>query len=424
VTGRLQLAGRAGWGLADQVLSSLTNFGLGILVARNVSREDFGGFSLAFSTFLVILNVSRAVSTEPLLIRYSAISVEAWREGAKAAAGASLATGALGAAVCLLVAALTQGSVQSAYLVLAIVLPGLLLQDCWRFALIARGAPRLTFLVDLAWGIALVPLFLFVELQGGGVTVVAPLLAWGASAAFSAVIGAYLAGILPRPNLAPTWVRQQRDLVPRFVAEAITGSGAAQVVILAVGALVGLAGAGAIRAGQLLLGPMQVMFMAVTLIAVPEAVRILRGGLSQLVRACVLLAAVMSATVVAWAVLLLMLPESLGTSLLGPTWTGAREVILPLGFALAALAASSGAGIGLRAMADARGSLRARLVDSSANVVAGTAGAALGGATGAAWGLAIGAVCGTLAYWTMFRLSRRTWAIRAALAPSPLPEQP
>ena len=379
MTGRLQLAGRAGWGLADQMLSSLTNFGLGILVARNVGREDFGGFSLAFASFLVVLNVSRAISTEPLLIRYSAISVEEWRRGARAAAGASLATGALGSVICLAVAALTQGPVQAAFATLAVVLPGLLLQDCWRFAFVARGTPRVTFLVDLAWAAALVPLLLVVELGVSGVTVVLPLLAWGGSAAFAALVGALLAGIVPRPDLTRAWLHLHTDLVPRFVAEAITGAGAGQVVVLAVGGLVGLKDAGAIRAGQLLMGPMQVMFMAVTLIAVPEAVLILRGGLDRLVRACVLIGAGMSLSVVVWTALVLLLPDSVGTALLGETWTGAREVILPLGLALAGLAASSGAGIGLRALADARGSLRARMVDASANVIAGVTG------SGARW---------------------------------------
>ena len=424
MTGRLQLAGRAGWGLADQMLSSLTNFGLGVLIARNVSREDFGSFSVAFASFLVILNISRAVSTEPFLIRYSAISTDEWRRGARAAAGASLATGALGTVVCLVVALLTQGSVQAAFAALAVVLPGLLLQDCWRFAFVARGTPRVTFLVDLAWALALVPLLLAVEFGTNGVTVVVPLLVWGASAAFAAVIGAVLAGIMPRPDLTRVWLRQHTDLVPRFVAEAITGAGAGQVVILAVGALVGLKDAGSIRAGQLLMGPMQVMFMAVTLIAVPEAVLILRGGVDRLVRACVAIGAAMSLAVIAWTVLVLMIPDSLGTTLLGPSWIGAREVILPLGLALAGLAASSGAGIGLRALADARGSLRARIVDASANVVAGVTGASVGGAPGAAWGLAVGAASGVVAYWVSFWRSRRRRAADRATVPPAMPGQP
>ena len=401
------MAGRAGWGLADQIMSSLTNFGLGIMVARNVSPEDFGGFSLAFATFLVVLNVSRAVSTEPLLIRYSARSVETWRNGTRRAAGASLVTGALASSVCLIVAALTHGAVQAAYATLAVVLPGLLLQDCWRFALVARGAPRSTFLVDLAWGVALLPLLLAIDLLLTDVTVVAPIIGWGAAAALAAVVGAVLAGTVPRPDLTGAWLREHRDLIPRFVAEAVTGAGAGQVVILVVGAVAGLAGAGAIRAGQLLLGPMQVMFMAVTLIAVPEAVRILHGGPDRLARACALIAAAMSLLVVAWTILLLMIPDSLGRSLLGATWDGAREVILPLGIALAALAASAGAGIGLRAMADAGASLRAKFVDASANIAAGITGAVVAGATGAAWGLAVGAASGTLAYWWSFRHSRR-----------------
>jgi hypothetical protein len=39
---------RAGWGFADQALSSLTNFGLGIFVAATVSAEQFGTFALIY----------------------------------------------------------------------------------------------------------------------------------------------------------------------------------------------------------------------------------------------------------------------------------------------------------------------------------------------------------------------------------------
>ena len=41
------VAGRAGWGLIDQAFSSLTNFALGILIARTVPIAEFGAFSLA-----------------------------------------------------------------------------------------------------------------------------------------------------------------------------------------------------------------------------------------------------------------------------------------------------------------------------------------------------------------------------------------
>ena len=44
-----------GWGVADQAMSSLTNFGIGIYVARSLGIQEFGAFSLAFATYLIVL---------------------------------------------------------------------------------------------------------------------------------------------------------------------------------------------------------------------------------------------------------------------------------------------------------------------------------------------------------------------------------
>ena len=63
--------------------------------------------------------------------------------------------GALGCAGAALVLG---GPVGRALLALAVCLPGLLVQDCWRFAFMARGTPRSALLNDGVWAMALVPL--------------------------------------------------------------------------------------------------------------------------------------------------------------------------------------------------------------------------------------------------------------------------
>ena len=40
---------RAGWGVADQALSSLTNFGLAVVLARGLTAEGFGAASITFA---------------------------------------------------------------------------------------------------------------------------------------------------------------------------------------------------------------------------------------------------------------------------------------------------------------------------------------------------------------------------------------
>ena len=87
------VAGRAGWGLTDQAFSSLTNFALGIVIARTVPIAEFGAFSLAFAAYLIAVNMIRAFPMQPLAIRYSTLPVDAWRRGTAAALGTVLLVG-------------------------------------------------------------------------------------------------------------------------------------------------------------------------------------------------------------------------------------------------------------------------------------------------------------------------------------------
>ncbi len=66
------IARRAGWNLVDQVISSGTNAGLSILIARSVDQTAFGSFAVAFTVFGFLVGVSRAVSTSPLGVRFTA----------------------------------------------------------------------------------------------------------------------------------------------------------------------------------------------------------------------------------------------------------------------------------------------------------------------------------------------------------------
>jgi hypothetical protein len=76
-TGRM--AGRFGWGLGDQAMSSLSNAAMSFYVARTLSPAEFGAFSIAYVTYSFALNASRGLATEPLLVRFSHTNAPAWR---------------------------------------------------------------------------------------------------------------------------------------------------------------------------------------------------------------------------------------------------------------------------------------------------------------------------------------------------------
>ena len=83
----MRMLGRFGWGLADQLLSSATNFLLALLVARTVGPRDLGAFTVAYATFTFSLGAVRAIAGELLVVRYSAVSADQWREGVARSAG-------------------------------------------------------------------------------------------------------------------------------------------------------------------------------------------------------------------------------------------------------------------------------------------------------------------------------------------------
>ena len=100
---RSGLFGRAAWNLVDQVVVSLTNSVLTIVVARSVDAVTLGGFAVAFTVFAVLIGISRAVAASPLAIRFSDADDETFREASASALGVSLVLGLAGGAALLAV---------------------------------------------------------------------------------------------------------------------------------------------------------------------------------------------------------------------------------------------------------------------------------------------------------------------------------
>jgi len=65
-------AGKAFWALVDQGLFALSNFALGILLARWVSVEQYGSFAVAQSVFLLAGTLHTGLFIEPMLVFGSA----------------------------------------------------------------------------------------------------------------------------------------------------------------------------------------------------------------------------------------------------------------------------------------------------------------------------------------------------------------
>lgn len=160
------IARRLTWGLGDQAVSSMTNFVVGVFVARELGVAAFGIFSLAWVTYGVLLNVSRGLATDPLVVRFSGVSTADWKTATSRAAGTAIAVGAAFAALSALAGLALGGTLGAAFVALAVVAPGMLLQDSWRFAFFANGQGHKAFVNDVVWAVAMVPLLLLASAHG------------------------------------------------------------------------------------------------------------------------------------------------------------------------------------------------------------------------------------------------------------------
>ncbi|MFJ4370828.1 MATE family efflux transporter [Streptomyces chartreusis] len=401
---RRAFAGRLSWGLADQAASSISNFAVGIYVARSLGVTAFGVFSLAWVTYGVVLNVSRGLATDPLVVRFSGVPDTAWRGAVARSSGTALGVGAAIGAACVVVGLALGGQVGPAFACLGVMLPGLLLQDAWRYAFFAAGTGRKAFVNDVVWGVALVPAMVLAARAG---SVAAFVLAWGASATVAAGYGYVQSGILPRTAQARDWLREQRDLGYRYLVENVSLSGASQLRAYGLGAIVGVGAVGAVRGAELLLGPFLAVLMGLSLVTVAEAARVLRGAPDRLGRFCLLLGGGQAVAALCWGGALLLMPDRLGELVLGDVWHSAAQLIVPVTLGVAGAGLGTGAAAGLRALAAARRSLRCQLFASACYVAGGLGGAALAGTVGSAWGVATATLAASAVWWLQLRSALR-----------------
>ncbi len=219
---------RFGWGLADQAVSSLTNFEVSLYVARSLGAAQFGAFSLAYVTYAFVLNASRGLATDPLLVRFSGVELPAWRRAVTSCTGTALAVGMVAGVSMLGAAVLLHGTSRVAFIAIGLTMPGLMLQDSWRYAFCRARPSSQAFLNDAIWALVMVPGLLALRLTGKE-SVFWFILVWGSAATVAAVVGPLQARVVPRLPDAWLWVSRHRDLAFRYLTENTSGSGAAQL---------------------------------------------------------------------------------------------------------------------------------------------------------------------------------------------------
>lgn len=379
-------AANAGWNLADQLLSSVTNVAMSILIARNVTAEGFGTFAIAFLIFSLIIGVVRALVAMPLSMRNAADEGAARRRTVRDALGASLVMGLLSSGALVIAWPVVGGQLGLTLAALAVSLPALMLQDTARYAFLAWARAELATLNDFVW--ALVQFLLSgLLIVTGHATTPALVLAWGMGAAVALLVACVQLRAVPSARAFLPWMSKHKDITRYLLGQFAVTQGAAQGGVLLFGGLMGVANVGALRAAQTLTGPLAIVSNATMNFGIPLVAR-----QDRMPRRAFSLAAMASTGMflvgVAYTLVLLLLPDHLGVAMFGDTWLGASSVLL----AVAAGAALAGFKLGPYIFVAGRGMVKRSfplVVAHAVMLVAMMAlGGFLGGIEGLAWGMA------------------------------------
>lgn len=390
----------------DQLLYSLTNFALTVLVARSVSAAQFGSFALVMAAYLIVVATVRGLTSETLVVRVTAAEPGSWRRAASAGGGAASVFGLLAGAALVAFGIVAHGAVASTAIAVGVGMPGLMVQDYLRFAALSLGRPALALANDgvqatVQFGLTGILLamhahtpYLFVG-------------AWMIGAHVGALVGLATLRLPLRPDRIVLWLREHGSFAARYAADDLAQQGAQQATTYVVAATAGLINTGALRGAQTVFAPPGILNLGVQAAATPELVRIRQRSLRRLNRYAVGIAAALGAAGAAWGALALLCPNRVGVALFGVTWPHARPLLAYFVVAQVASSVRVGAMAGLRALAAANRTLIARSVVLTLGLTFQVIGAVLDGAKGVAVAVAIVSPIQAAAWWWQFVVAMR-----------------
>ena len=376
------------WGAADQAIYSATNFGLAVLVAGVAGGHTFGAFAAGYVAYTLLLGTVEALTAEVFTVVYGARGRREMDDALRAAAGAALLLGLVTAGTAALVAAIVRGALGSVLVAFAVFLPALFVQDVWRFAFFAEGRPQSAACNDFVWGVVQAT-FVGVLVATDHVTVIALIVAWGASGAIAALLGGLQAGAVPSLRRGPGWLRTNAHFGARFAGEFLLLYGSAQVVLASVGFTRGLEQLARLRVAQLAFGPLQTLLNAARVALTAVVIRARALSADRAVRLAAGISCGLALAALLWAVAVLAVPDHVGRTLLGSSWIEGRTILPAMAVTNVAVALGFGPLVFLRASMAARRTFATRAAIGTLLLTLGVGGGVLGGARGAAIGVAI-----------------------------------
>lgn len=369
----------------DQATSSLTNLIPGLYAAHALTVSDFGLFGLIQVSFVLVLGAVRACSTEVVLADPKLAKADGL--GAVDLPVVAVVVTALVGVTLVFMGVTTAGLVWASIAVVS-----MLVQDALRLLAFALGRAAVALFSDVLWLVGTVVVLSAAWLGAIDTSLESITLAWAGPSAVGALVSAALLGWAPRLMRGARLLRNQRKQASVFLADWALRYGSAQIATYGLGLLGGLSSVAGIRAAQLILGPVNVIFQGLQLAVTPSAARLvdIPSRLSATLRrlSVALGAGALTVGLVAYA-----LPVNVTTRILGDQAGPMKAVVLPLAIALTATGLMTGSNIGLRILRAGRALIVARSTSAAITLLGGAVGLwGAGSPLGGLWGLGIGSL--------------------------------
>lgn len=333
--------------LADHGINSISNVLFVVLVARSLPPDEFGVFSIGYSALVLLVAITRNGITVFVSLEVAA-GQQAVRTLAAKSGGLIVLGAPLASVLVLGFLALSFPVVPASAALLALMAPLIALQDLYRYTLIALGRPGTALFAGTVWTSVLLvgPLF-----DTSAVEIVA---LWGLGALISLLIAWWGTRIVPTIRGAWLALAYRRHSRLANAGTSLLSTGSITASLAAVAAIDTPETAGALAGAATLMGPVNVLVAALVNGSMAHAARL---ASARLVRRHFLVGgSLVSGVALVWGLALNLVPEELGFSLLGETWSGA-ESVLPAVAVQYMLAAASQAGVGALVALDSRRSL-------------------------------------------------------------------
>ncbi|MEH1031080.1 hypothetical protein F4558_003380 [Micromonospora profundi] len=387
-------------------VSSAGNFLLAITVTRLESVGGVGHFAVAFSFYILVSGLTRAMVTDSVLAAGTQADVAG-------SASARVITVSTVAAAAVVVAGLATGS---AYLtIVGAALPGLALYDYAKAVSLGIGSPRIACLQEIGWAALVVAVAV-----PGLLHLVQPVVVfagWAGGGALVGLVTAWRQGFRTFPGWRTD--RAETRVAASFGAQFLVTTGSAQLALTAVAATAGTAVVGALSAGRTVLGPVNLVVSTASALVLPHLRRSHGATAAARMRAAIRLTVLVTGAAAPLALAVAVLPDRIGLAVLGGNWEIA-QMLLPLLVVESLLAVPAVIGFaGVRIEGAGSRALLAGAVLGVLRVPVVVAGAVVFGAPGAAAALVVMALLSAALWWRSYQVLLRRRDARRQLVPQP-----